>query len=65
MISDDLKVFKQYAKAAKNGNQVLGMIWRTLIECKTKDIIFKLYKSLDKPHLDYCCQAWRPHIVMI
>jgi len=45
MIRDDLKVFKQCAKAAKKGNQVLGMIWRSF-ECKTKDIILKLYKSL-------------------
>ena len=62
LISNDFKVFKQCAKAAKKGNQVLGMIWRTF-ECKNKDIIVKLYKSLVRPHLDYCCQAWRPHLI--
>jgi len=28
-----------------------------------KDIILKLYKSLVRSNLDYCCQAWRPHLV--
>jgi len=38
------------------------MIWKTF-EGKTKDIILKLHKSLVRPHLDYCCQAWKPHLV--
>ena len=27
---------------------------------KSKEVGFKLYKSLVRPHLDYCIQAWRP-----
>ena len=37
------------------------MIGRTF-ECKDKKIILTLYKSLVRPHLDYCCQVWRPHL---
>ena len=59
-LSNDLKVDKQCLKAAKKGNQILGMIRRTFT-CKDKAIILKLYKSLVRPHLDYCVQAWRPH----
>ena len=51
---------KQCLKAAKKGNQILGMIRRTF-SCKEKSIILKFYKSLVRPHLDYCIQAWRPH----
>jgi len=29
---------------------------------RNKFIIMKLYKSLVRPHLDYCIQAWRPHL---
>ena len=25
--------------------------------------MLQLYKSLVRPHLDYCIQAWRPHLV--
>ena len=59
-LTEDLKVGKQCLKAAKKGNQILGMIRRTF-SCKEKSIIMKLYKSLVRPHLDYCVQAWRPH----
>ena len=29
---------------------------------RKKNIILSLYKSLVRPHLDYCVQAWRPHL---
>jgi hypothetical protein len=47
-------------KAAKKGNKILGMIKRTF-ECRSKSVILNLYKSLVRPHLEYCIQAWRPH----
>ena len=45
----------------KKANQVLGLIYRTFSN-KNKNIIIKLYKSLVRTHLDYCCQVWRPHL---
>ena len=61
VISKDLKVSKQCVRAATKGNQILGMISRTF-KSKKSVIILKLYKSLVRPHLDYCSQAWRPHL---
>jgi ribonuclease P/MRP protein subunit RPP40 len=61
IISQDLKVSKQCAIAAKKGYQMLGLIYRTFIS-KKKAIIIKLYKALVRPHLDYCVQAWRPYL---
>ena len=29
----------------------------------TKETILSRYKSLVKPHLDYCSQVWNPHYV--
>jgi hypothetical protein len=60
-ITEDLKSTMQSNKAAKKGNQILGLIKRTMA-CREKDIIIRLYKSLVRPHLDYCCQAWRPYM---
>ena len=39
----------------------MGIIIRTY-SCKSKDNILNIYKSLVRPHLEYCCQAWRPYL---
>ena len=61
IVTSDFKVGRQCAEAAKKGNRILGMIKRTF-SCKSKLIMKNLYKSLVRPHLDSCVQAWRPHL---
>jgi ribonuclease P/MRP protein subunit RPP40 len=61
LICQDLKVSRQCLTAAKKANQILGLIYRTF-SSRSKDILVRLYKSLVRPHLDYCIQAWRPHL---
>ena len=56
-----LKCSKQCLNAAKAANKILGMIKRTFT-CKSEEIIFQLYKSLIRPRLEYCIQAWCPHL---
>ena len=48
-------------KAAAVANAVLGMIRRTFL-CKDKELILQLYKSLARPRLEKCIQAWRPYL---
>ena len=31
------------------------------MKCKTASIIMRLYKSLVRPRLEYCIQAWSPY----
>ena len=40
--------------------RILGMINRT-IRYKEGRIMVRLYKSLVRPHLEYCVSAWSPH----
>lgn len=61
IINQNLKVSQQCLTAAKKGNQILGLIYRTF-SMRSKEIIVRLYKALVRPHLDYCIQAWRPHL---
>ena len=60
IMQSDLKVDKQCSKAANEANKRLDMIHRNF-KCKAKKVILPLYKSIVRPHLDYCVQAWRPH----
>ena len=56
----DMKVSEQCQFAALKGNQILGLIRRT-ITYKEKQLIVPLYKAIVRPHLEYCIQAWRPY----
>ena len=61
-MQSDLKVSQQCSNSVKTANKILGMINRNFCN-KTEEIILSLYKSLVRPHLEYCVQAWRPHLV--
>ena len=57
----NMKVSEQCRIAASKGNQVIGMIRRN-ITYKENSLIVPLYKAIFRPHLDYCIQAWNPHL---
>ena len=46
--------------STSKGNQILGLIRRN-ITYKGKKLIIPLYKTIVRPHLEYCIQAWRPY----
>ena len=58
--SADMKDSEQCGIAASKGNQILGLIRRTIMY-KEKQLIIPLYKEIVRPHLEYCIQAWRPY----
>ena len=55
-MQSDKKVDEQCSKAANEVNKRLGMINRNF-RCKARIVILPLYKSIIRPHLDYCVQA--------
>ena len=60
MISDDGKTLSQCQYVCNRAIRILGMINRT-IRYKERRIMVRLYKSLARPHLEYCVSAWSPH----
>ena len=60
-ISSSLKSEVHCSYAVKKANKILGIIKRNFIN-RDKYFILSLYKSLVRPHLDYCSQAWRPYL---
>jgi len=40
---------------------MLGLMKRNFQD-RSKDTVMPLYKSLVRPHLEYCCQVWNPYL---
>ena len=59
-ISADMTISEQCGLASAKGNQILGLIRRTITYMDTT-LIIPLYKAIVRPHLEYCIQAWRPY----
>ena len=60
MISNDGKTLSQCQYVYNKAIRILRMINRT-IRYKERRIMVRLYKSLVRPHLEYCVSAWSPH----
>ena len=54
-VSADMTPDQRSVEAAK-GNQILGLTRRNMVY-KEKEIIIPLYKTIVRPHLEYCIQA--------
>ena len=58
---NDLKPARQCTAAAAKASSVLGIIRRNFRTLNIEN--FKLlYKTYIRPHLEYCIQAWSPHL---
>ena len=57
--SADLKVSEQCKEAYSKANRMLGLISRT-IKYKDPAILTNLYKSMVRPHVEYCSVVWNP-----
>jgi len=60
VILDDGKTLSQCQYVYNKAISILGMINRT-IRYKERGIMVRLYKTLVRPHLEYCVSAWSPH----
>ena len=63
-ISDGSKWSTHCQQAYTRVNRVLGMINRTVIS-RDKRILLGLYKTLVRPHLEYCSPAWSDIILTL
>ena len=60
VISSDMKSSQQCTQAYSKASRMSAMINRTIVY-KNSENLLRLYKSLVRPHLEYCTAAWSPH----
>ena len=56
-VHSSLKVESQVDRVVKKAFGMLGFIGQN-IEYRSWDVLLKLYKTLVRPHLEYCVQFW-------
>ncbi len=61
VVDNNMKWSEQCSIAVKNANSTLGIIKRH-VKCRKKNVILQLHKSLVRPKLEYCVQAWCPYL---
>ncbi len=59
-LSDDLKSSRQCMYAYSRASRMLDMVSRA-ITWKSPKILLPFYKTLVRPHLEYCTAAWSPY----
>ena len=50
----------QHAVAAQKANCILGCVKRR-VASRAREVVFPLYSSVMRPHLEYSIQLWGPH----
>ena len=58
--TNDLKTTAHCKDVYSKANRMLGLLSRTINE-KNPAVLTTLYKSIVRPHLEYCSTTWKPH----
>lgn len=61
IITSNMKLSTQVAKAASTANSMLGRIKRTFT-CLDEETLPALYKALVRPRMEYAIQTWSPYL---
>ena len=55
-VSADLKVSSQYSQIYNKASKLLGMVGRNIVS-RLPEILINIYKSIVRPHLEFCSPA--------
>ena len=60
--STDLSWSHHIGLVCKKTRKLLRMLYRNFYHFSSSHILVKLYKSLIRPHIEYACSVWDPHL---
>ena len=60
--STDLSWSHHIGLVCKKTRKLLRMLYRNFYHFSSSYILVKLYKSLIRPHMEYACSVWDPHL---
>ena len=62
LLTDDLSWSMQVESVCQKARRVLGLLYRRFYGQASQESLKQLYLSLVRPHLEYACQVWDPHL---
>ena len=65
LVDNELNFSKHIRSIVAKANRIIGLIkisFESVEETKDVKMFLNLYNTLIRPHLEYCVQAWSPHL---
>ena len=63
LLSQDMSWSPHVRATCSKAKKVLGLLYRKFYRCSNRnDTLIQLYMSLVRPHLEYACLVWAPHM---
>ena len=63
LLTDNLLWSMQVESVCQKARRVLGLLYRRFYGQASQETLKQLCLSLVRPHLDYACQVWDPHLL--
>ena len=63
MITNNLSWSAHISSICSRAKKILGLIYRRFYSSANQDTLKQLYTSLVRPHLEYACPVWDPHLI--
>ena len=63
LLSEDMSWSPHVQTVCSRAKKVLGLLYRKFYNYSSTDTLTQLYVSLVRPHLEYACPVWAPHLV--
>ncbi len=62
LLSQDMSWSSHVRATCPKAKKVLGLLYRKFYGCSNTNTLIQLYISLVRPHLEYACPVWAPHM---